>query len=206
MSKLVPKYTAWEAINAALAVGVKALEEVRTLARTPGKDGARGEQGPAGSLAVVRAWDDRIHYQSDVVTHAGATWQALCDTGRPPPHQDWICLAARGEDAPVGTVCGLFDPAKAYRRFDIVTFNGSEWRAVRDDPGELPGDGWMLGAKGSRGKPGERGERGPAGPHGRSIVDVVVSGYDIAIVYSDGAVLTRSLEPMLEQYYREAML
>jgi hypothetical protein len=43
----------------------------------------------------------------------------------------------------------------------VVAFNGSEWRAMVDDPGPLPGPGWMLGAKGARGK---RGERGPPGP------------------------------------------
>jgi hypothetical protein len=43
---------------------------------------------------------------------------------------------------------------------DVVSFNGSEWRAIVDNPGTLPGPDWMLGAKGARGK---RGDRGPPG-------------------------------------------
>jgi HK97 family phage portal protein len=65
----------------------------------------------------------------------------------------------RGEPGYSGSARGLFDPAAQYRAMDVVTFNGSEWRAKIDAPGELPGPGWVLGAKGSRGK---RGERGPA--------------------------------------------
>ena len=42
MSKLNPKYTIWEAIQAALAVGTKALQEVRDLARIPGPPGKDG--------------------------------------------------------------------------------------------------------------------------------------------------------------------
>ena len=66
-----------------------------------------------------------------------------------------------GEPGYGGRACGLYNAAEAYRAMDVVSFNGSEWRAIVDDPGVLPGPGWMLGAKGSRGK---RGERGPPGP------------------------------------------
>jgi HK97 family phage portal protein len=63
----------------------------------------------------------------------------------------------KGEPGNSGRARGLYSATEAYAALDVVAFNGSEWRAVRDDPGPLPGDGWMLGAKGSRGK------RGPAG-------------------------------------------
>jgi hypothetical protein len=53
---------------------------------------------------------------------------------------------------PGGRTRGLFDPkTKDYRALDVVAFNGSEWRARYDNPGPLPGDGWVLGAKGVRG-------------------------------------------------------
>lgn len=42
MTMKTPRYSLWEAINAALAVGTKALEEVRTLARVPGPAGKDG--------------------------------------------------------------------------------------------------------------------------------------------------------------------
>jgi hypothetical protein len=94
----------------------------------------------------------------------------------------------RGADAPVGEVCGLFDRERAYRKFDLVTFHGSEWRARCDDPGALPGDGWALsGQVGGRGKAGERGERGPAGPAAPRHVDWAIQEYRAAPIWSDGS-------------------
>ena len=93
-----------------------------------------------------------------------------------------------GEPTYPGRACGLYSPSEAYRAMDVVAHNGSEWRAARDDPGSLPGDGWVLGAKGSRGKPGDKGERGPPGPEGRGIADVFLaeSGETLTIAFTDG--------------------
>lgn len=86
----------------------------------------------------------------------------------------------------VGEVCGLWEPGRSYRKFDLVTWHGSEWRARLDDPGMLPGNGWALAAKrGSRGEAGERGERGPAGP---VIASWETRDYRIVPVMSDGTV------------------
>lgn len=57
---------------------------------------AKGDPGPMGSLPEVREWKDGVHYQGNVVTHAGSTYQALRDTGREPPHEDWSCIARGG--------------------------------------------------------------------------------------------------------------
>jgi HK97 family phage portal protein len=76
----------------------------------------------------------------------------------------------RGEPGPTGEpgypgrACGLYNAAETYRAMDTVAHNGSEWRARVDDPGPLPGDGWMLSARGARGKRGKDGPQGPAGP------------------------------------------
>src|SRR5262245_66432371 len=43
-----PSYTVWEAISASLALGMRALEEVRALARAPGPPGRDGEAGRDG--------------------------------------------------------------------------------------------------------------------------------------------------------------
>ena len=95
---------------------------------------------------------------------------------------------APGADAPVGEVCGLYDRERSYRKFDLVTFHGSEWRARCDDPGALPGDGWALsGQVGGRGKAGERGERGPAGPAAPRHVDWAIQEYRAAPIWSDGS-------------------
>jgi hypothetical protein len=66
----------------------------------------------------------------------------------------------------VGRVHGLWDPAGSYRAMDVVTFKNSEYRAVRDDPGPCPGDGWREGARGMRGERGERGSKGEPGERG----------------------------------------
>ena len=50
-----------------------------------------------------------VHYSGDVVTHVGATYQATCDTCREPPHDDWVCIACAGRDAPVLKICGTFN-------------------------------------------------------------------------------------------------
>lgn len=61
-----------------------------------------------------------------------------------------------GADAYHGEARGLFDPGAVYRALDVVSFNGSEWRAKYDEPGELPGNGWMLSAcRGKKGEPGK---------------------------------------------------
>jgi hypothetical protein len=97
---------------------------------------------------------------------------------------------------------------------DVVVFNGSEWRAVYDNPGPLPGDGWRQGAKGVKGKPGDRGERGEAGPAGPkgdrgspgvSVVKMVIADFEIRLLLSDGTQLVGSLLPVLERYYQEAV-
>lgn len=104
-----------------------------------------------------------MHRAGDWVTHEGAIWQARQDNQREPgTSADWQPIVAPPY---VGEVCGLWDAGRSYRRMDIVTLNGSEWRAVCDNPGPCPGDGWRQGAKvGKPGKPGDKGERGERGP------------------------------------------
>jgi hypothetical protein len=142
------------------------------LAGPPGEPGAPGKDGAPGKLPPVQAWYDRVHYEGDVVTHAGGLYQARRDSAREPyqnqsVHADWICLAVPGKDAAQMTIRGTFDPAGRYRYLDIVALNGSSFVARGDDPGDCPGSGWQLIASAGRpGKPG-KGERGDPGPAGR---------------------------------------
>jgi hypothetical protein len=104
-----------------------------------------------------------------------------------------------GKDAYQGEARGLFDPEAQYRAMDTVGFNGSEWRAKRDDPGNLPGDGWMLSAgRGKRGDRGDRGERGADGSPGRAAPEIIALYADpkamsIIATKDDGSELTADL-------------
>lgn len=96
-----------------------------------------------------------------------------------------------GADGATGELRGLYDEHAEYRRLDRVSLNGSEWIARRDDPGPLPGDGWMLGAQGKRGKP------------GISIESAAVDGYAMVFELSNGKTLRADLRAMFERYDEE---
>jgi hypothetical protein len=130
-----------------------------------GPQGERGEQGPAGKLPMVKAYvHDAVHYAGDVVSHVGSTWQAQRDTGKTPPHPDWICLAAA---AHAFCIRGTYKEEETYGAFDIVMKESSSFIAIKDAPGSCPGPGWqLLAASGRRGVAGERGAPGERGPKG----------------------------------------
>src|SRR5262249_13920702 len=91
----------------------------------PGPSGPRGEQGPAGKRPLVKLWvPETVHYEGDVVAYDGGTFQATRDTGQPPSHADWVCLATAGRDGNSITVRGTFDETQEYRRLDVVALNG----------------------------------------------------------------------------------
>ena len=173
-----------------------------------GDPGERGEQGPEGRLPVVRTWSEGVHYEGALVAHAGATWQAVRDTGRPPPHDDWTCLAQAGADGVDGrsfTIRGTYDATASYAALDVVALNGASFAARRDDPGACPGEGWQLiAAQGKAGKPGERGMTGPKGDKGErglpgaSVVALEIDGNGmLTLRNADGSVIRCDLYPVL---------
>jgi hypothetical protein len=160
----------------------------------------RMERHP-GRFPIARVWEDGVHYSGDLVTHAGALWQAKRDTGREPPHDDWACLAERGERGQAGVSIrwrGTYDPAARYAALDIVALDGSSFGAKIDDPGPCPGEGWQLVAgRGGRGKQGES-IKGPPGP----ALVAAVPNDDGVVVFtnSDGSTVELDLAPLLARY------
>jgi hypothetical protein len=123
----------------------------------PGKDGEQGAAGPPGNDGK----DGRDGADADMEAIAEEVRNYIKTIPLPQDGKD----GKDGNDAYPGMALGLFDPETEYRAMDVVSFNGSEWRAKHDNPGPLPGDGWMLSA--SKGKRGDRGERGPDGRIGK---------------------------------------
>lgn len=121
-----PKYTLWEAVNAALAVGTKALKEVRELARVPGPPGddglgfedmnfeqrgernfvlkfARGGQVREFPFCVPSViyrgvWREGQFQRGDMVTWGGSLWHCDKETGEKPGSGDWTLAVKKGRD------------------------------------------------------------------------------------------------------------
>jgi hypothetical protein len=112
---------------------------------------AKGDPGPPGRLSAVKAWTDCVHYDGDIVTLDGSTFQAIRDTGRQPPHDDWVCVAQAGRAGVDGrsfAIRGTWEPDGLYRELDVVAMNGASFVAKSDDPGPCPGDGRSPHARG----------------------------------------------------------
>lgn len=150
------------------------------------KDGASGPTGPIGERGERGEPGEAVPGPRGEPGEPGATG---------PP----------GEVPYVGEVRGLYDPDGSYRKYDLVTMHGAEWRAKCDAPGLLPGDGWALCSKA-----GERGKRGDIGPRGLSAAAVTISewvvrDYRAVPVMSDGSVgPPLDLRMLFEQYHQEA--
>ena len=158
----------------------RAVAEKMAMVRDgpPGPPGERGEQGEPGEAVVGPQGPE----------------------GVPGPP------GAPGEVPYVGEVCGLFDPEREYRKYDLVSLHGVEWRAKCDMPGPLPGEGWaQTAAKGERGKRGEIGPRGERGLPAASIAEWRVRDYLAVPVMTDGSIgPALDLRMLFEQYHIEA--
>jgi hypothetical protein len=155
-------------------------------------------------------WEDRVFYQSDVVTHLGATYQAVKDTGYPPPSKDWICLSEAGADGRDGLsfhIRGTWDAETDYQALDVVALNGASFAARCDGPGVCPGEDWqMIAMQGKRGPAGERGfkgDKGDRGPPGSAMSRAYLSDEGmLVLVNGDGSQITVDFYPLLSSLTR----
>ena len=162
---------------------------------------------PPGRLAAVKAWTDGVHYDGDIVTLDGSTFQAIRDTGRQPPHDDWVCIAQAGRPGDDGrsfAIRGTWEPDGLYRELDVVAMNGASFVAKSDYPGPCPGDGWQLmSAQGKRGKQGEEGPKGNPGPKGPAVIGLGIDENGIQTLRNaDGTTVSCDFYPLLSRLDR----
>jgi integrin beta 3 len=105
----------------------------------------------------------------------------------------------QGEPGPAGRdftgeARGKYDNSETYLKFDRVAYNGSEWLARKDDPGPLPGEGWMLGVQGKAGRP---------GAPGVGIQRATTKDYALVLEMTDGKTMTIDLRGMFARYDEE---
>lgn len=167
-----------------------------------GKDGFRGPQGPPGSPGK-----DGPGLQGEPGP-AGSV-------GPPGPQGPPGGQGERGEPGPQGADARswrhrrLHDPAETYQRNDVVALNGSSWLAIAEEPGPLPGDGWVLLAKGMKGEKGERGVKGdkgdpgPEGPSGAAIASADIKDWTVILDRDDGSRITVDLYPLLQRFAQQ---
>lgn len=146
MSKLLPKYTFWDAINVAIALGTQALDEIRALARIPGpagRDGADGKDGRDGRDGA--GFDDINEWLEDegriTVRQYLAGGKVFKEFRHPNRNQIYR---------------GVFDDARLYLPGDTVTWKGSLWHCNSDVKGKIGSENWTLCVKkGADGKDGQ---------------------------------------------------
>lgn len=152
--------------------------------------------------------EDKVHYQGQLVSHEGSTYQALCDTGRAPPDQEhWVLVASAGLDGISFRVRGTYQAGERYSKLDVVALNGGSFVARRNNPGECPGDDWQAlcfqGKKGPAGPQGDRGQRGLPGPSIQGY-EVDTARYTLTLKQSDGSLFNINLRPFFETYNAES--
>lgn len=181
----------------------------------PGKDaepaepGEPGKDGKDGKLTPAAPWVDEIAYEGAVRTHNGATYQALRDTAKEPPHEDWACLAERGVDGSDGRSFNIRDTWNAdeeYKALDVVALSGSSFAALKDNPGACPGPDWkLIAGRGKSGRPGEPGRRGEPGPPGPPVKAMTVNDEGLlTLENADGSTVTCDLYPLLSRIDRKS--
>lgn len=173
----------------------------------PGLPGERGDKGDPGepgatpeltdelTLAVLeKVREDRLELDEKLFAAtrrferlSAELEERLASVREGPPGPQ----GEPGRDGVTGEARGQFDAGEVYAKHDRVASNGSEWIAKYDNPGPLPGEGWMLGAQGKKGKPGV------------GIQRAVTKGYAVVLETTDGKALTLDLRGMFERYDEE---
>lgn len=192
-----------DAVAKAVAPLLKRIEDLESRQLEKGEQGEQGRDGAGVAGALIDRAGNLVLTLTDGSTRdLGAVVGTNGERGEKGEQGDAGERGEDGKDAYPGEARSLYDPEATYRALDVVSFNGSEWRAKKDDPGQLPGDGWMLSAsKGKRGEPGQRGERGIDGKPGKDGAQPVGLAFEgdkmqFVMVLDDGNQLEADFEPV----------
>jgi hypothetical protein len=215
--------TAAETAVAQLRVGLDGVVEAQAHALKARLDDLEARlKSTTDKLPVAKVWvEGSITYETQIVTHNGATFQSVHDTAKTPGvGEDWRCLARAGRDGLNGVdgrslcVRGVFDLHDSYSAMDVVAYEGGGYIAKRDNPG-VPGvdDGWLLiaarGMKGESaepGKVGQRGQKGDRGPPGAKVDEWRIAREHFCAVpfLSDGTAGAKlNLRELFEEYQNQ---
>ena len=172
-----------------------------------GLQGDRGIEGAPGKMPIVGPWADRVHREGEIVTHDGAVFQAMRDTGKTPPHDDWRCIVPAARDGRSFNLRATWSPEETYRHLDVVVLDGGAFAARSDDPGPCPGEGWQLiVARGKPGRPGDRGtqgERGAPGVPGPAVISLELDHTGMmTLTNADGSTVEHDVAPVLSRLLR----
>jgi len=133
--------------------------------------------GAAGEVAAKAAtprgeWSPTVRYVTDdLVTSRGSAWRAKRNNRNKVPGSTQPSTAAYWEQFAAGlNPLGPWVAATKYHRNDLVTHQGSTWRATRTGLNKVPSlkpAFWeKLAARGDRGPAGDTGTQGPKGDTG----------------------------------------
>jgi hypothetical protein len=158
-------------------------------------------------MPIVGPWADRVHREGEIVTHDGAVFQAMRDTGKTPPHDDWRCIVPAARDGRSFNLRATWSPEETYRHLDVVVLDGGAFAARSDDPGPCPGEGWQLiVARGKPGRPGDRGtqgERGAPGVPGPAVISLELDHTGMmTLTNADGSTVEHDVAPVLSRLLR----
>lgn len=129
----VPKYKISESIDTALDLAMRALEEIRQLARQPGPSGKDGKDGRDG-LSIE---DLSIDYDGE------RTFTFRFANGTNVKEFPFI--------VPITIDRGVYKQDTPYQRGDVVSYGGSAWIAQRDTSDKPENsDAWRLAVKRGR--------------------------------------------------------
>jgi hypothetical protein len=160
MSESIPKprYTIWQGLSMAIALSLRAIEEIRALAREPGPPGEKGEPGTNGQNGKQGENGKDGFSVDDIKFELDGDRTIVLRFVR-----DGVTKEIGRARFPVALYRGIYADGQ-YEQGDMVTFDGGIWHCNKATT-TGPGNGhpaWKLACRAGRnGKDGLPGKSAP---------------------------------------------